>query len=246
MAVKIGSARSDERGKITGGKAGDQKNGLEVSTQSWYKHSKGWVLLRCKDPGKAEIIAKTMEEVCASDRVGYDQTGRNDLYKALKDKGFDVDRLTRDVETDCSALVVFCCAAAGITDISTSTITSNLAANLVKTGWFEKISDAKYTEKDDYLLRGDVLVTRSKGHTVVVLTDGEKAEKADSDDALEPENGVTIAEGTWNVRKGPGTEYESVGRVKGGTRLEGADTDGWIPVVFGDELCWIGKKAVKL
>lgn len=26
MAVKIGSARSDERGKITGGKAGGQKN----------------------------------------------------------------------------------------------------------------------------------------------------------------------------------------------------------------------------
>ena len=80
MAVKIGSARSDERGKITGGKAGDQKDGLEVSTQNWYKQSKGWVMLRCKDAEKAEIIARTMEEVCASDRVGYDQTGRNTLY----------------------------------------------------------------------------------------------------------------------------------------------------------------------
>lgn len=48
MAVIIGSARIDERGKASGGKAGDQ-TGKEVSTQNWYKHSKGWVLLRPKD-----------------------------------------------------------------------------------------------------------------------------------------------------------------------------------------------------
>ena len=41
MAVLIGSARSDERGKATGGKAGDQKNGKEVSTQDWYRHKLG-------------------------------------------------------------------------------------------------------------------------------------------------------------------------------------------------------------
>ena len=44
MAVKIGSARIDERGKISGGKAGDQ-TGSEVGTQNWYKHSKGWRVL---------------------------------------------------------------------------------------------------------------------------------------------------------------------------------------------------------
>ena len=56
MAVIIGSARIDERGKASGGKAGDQ-TGKEVSTQNWYKHSKGWVLLRPKDPEKAAKIA---------------------------------------------------------------------------------------------------------------------------------------------------------------------------------------------
>ena len=36
MAVKIGSARIDERGKISGGKAGDQ-TGNEVGTQNFHK-----------------------------------------------------------------------------------------------------------------------------------------------------------------------------------------------------------------
>ena len=44
MSVKIGSARIDEHGQAHGGAAGDQ-TGKEVSTQSWYAHTKGWVLL---------------------------------------------------------------------------------------------------------------------------------------------------------------------------------------------------------
>ena len=57
--------------------------------------------------------------------------------------------------------------------------------------------------------------------------------------------GVTIAPGTWNVRSGPGTKYESLGRVKGGTVLERMDDGGWTPVIFNGEIGWIGPKAVK-
>ena len=64
MAVLIGSARIDENGRAHGGKAGDQ-TGKEVSTQSWYKHAKGWVVLRAKDPKKAEKIAQAMRAACA-------------------------------------------------------------------------------------------------------------------------------------------------------------------------------------
>lgn len=60
MAVKVGSARIDENGKIHGGRAGDQ-SGKEVSTQSWYKHKKGWRVLRCKNADKAEKIAHAMQ-----------------------------------------------------------------------------------------------------------------------------------------------------------------------------------------
>ena len=63
MAVKVGSARSDENKSAHGGKAGDQ-TGREVSTQNWYLHSKGWRVFRAKDPAKAEKIAQDMQWAC--------------------------------------------------------------------------------------------------------------------------------------------------------------------------------------
>ena len=45
MGVRVGSARSNENGGVNGGKAGDQ-TGREVSTQLWYLHSKGWIVIR--------------------------------------------------------------------------------------------------------------------------------------------------------------------------------------------------------
>ena len=61
MAVKIGSARGDENGGAHGGKAGDQ-TGREVSTQNWYKHSKGWVVLRAKDPNVAAKLPQRLAQ----------------------------------------------------------------------------------------------------------------------------------------------------------------------------------------
>ena len=49
MGVRVGSARSNENGGVNGGKAGDQ-TGREVSTQPWYLHSKGWIVIRAKSP----------------------------------------------------------------------------------------------------------------------------------------------------------------------------------------------------
>lgn len=45
MAVRIGSARINEKGTTTGGKAGDQTGG-EVSIQNYYLHRKGWYVAR--------------------------------------------------------------------------------------------------------------------------------------------------------------------------------------------------------
>lgn len=173
MAVKIGSARIDERGKTTGGKAGDQ-TGIEVSTQSWYKHSKGWRTFRARDARVADKIAEAMELACACKRIGYDQNQRNTLYNAIKDKGFDIRKLDVDVETDCSALVRVCLAYAGImvSDFNTSSEAARLGAcpDLVE------LTESKYNTKSDYLQRGDIQVTKTKGHTVVVLSSGPKAE----------------------------------------------------------------------
>ena len=175
MAVKIGSARIDERGKATGGQAGDQ-TGNEVSTQSWYLHSKGWRVLRPKDPRKAEAIAVCMEAACANNLIGYNQDKRNALYNAAKELGFDVRLIQKAVDTDCSALVRVCLAFAEI--LVADFNTANEASVLLKSGEFEELTDSKYTKQSDYLRRGDVLVTKTKGHTVVVLSNGSKAGSA--------------------------------------------------------------------
>lgn len=177
MAVKIGSARIDENGKAHGGRAGDQ-TGKEVSTQNWYLNSKGWRVYRAKNPAVAEKIAQCMERACANKAIGYDQYQRNTLYKEAEKFGFDTAKVTTPVETDCSALVRVCCAFAGIVGLPEGFRTGNMPTNLAKTGAFTELTGAKYQEQSTYLGRGDILVTKTSGHTVVVLSNGSKYEGA--------------------------------------------------------------------
>ena len=175
MAVKIGSARMGENGKITGGKPGDQ-TGREVSTQNWYAHSKGWRVFRARDAYARERIAKAMERACANNRIGYNQNQRNDLFNQVRDAGFDPSAAKRDTQTDCSALVRVCCRYAGIVVGNFNTATE--ASYLMNTGAFTELTGSEYTKSADRLCRGDILVTRTKGHTVVVLSNGKKADTA--------------------------------------------------------------------
>ena len=169
MAVLIGSARSSY-GNTT---PGDQHSGLEVSTQKWYLHAKGWYVLRAKDPAAREKIALAMERACANNNIGYSQPTRNTLYTNIKPYGFDPAKTTKKVNTDCSALVRVCVNFAGIA--AGDFITSSEVRVLMATGAFEKFTDDAHCKRDDYLLRGDILVTRTKGHTVVALGNGAKA-----------------------------------------------------------------------
>lgn len=176
MAVKIGHASISERGTIRGA-AGDQ-TGKEVFTRNWYKHSKGWYTLRCKNTAMRCMIAEAMERACANPDIGYDQLENQTLWDNVKDKGFDPAKTTKKVETDCARLVRVCCQYAcekvgngkTIPDFNTAT----LASELVKTGLFEKLTSDKYCKQDNFLLRGDIQVTHSKGHTWVCLTNGDK------------------------------------------------------------------------
>lgn len=170
MAVKIGHASIDERGKASGGVAGDQ-TGREVCTRDWY--NKGWVsVIRAKDSKVAEKIAKAMEAACANNKIGYDQNQRTTLFTEAKAKGWDISKITKACETDCSALVAVCVNAAGVT-VSKDIYTGNEANALKATGKFEVFTESKYLTSDSYLKRGDILL--SNGHTAVVLSNGSKA-----------------------------------------------------------------------
>lgn len=183
--VYVGSARSDERGKANSGKAGDQKSGKEVSTQSWYKHSKGWRVLRCKIAAMRPLIAEAMKKACDNNQIGYDQYQRLTLHDNVKAFNFDPSKTTKAVETDCSALVRVCVLYAlrktGRNNDIGNFITSNQASVLLATGLFEELKGTKYTNQDDYLMAGDILVTKTKGHTVIVINNGGRA----GDDAPE-------------------------------------------------------------
>lgn len=174
MAVRIGHASIDERGKAKGGSAGDN-NGKEVFIRNWYLHKKGWVVLRCKNAAKRAKIAEAMEKATKNNQIGYDQNQRDTLLNNVKDKGFDPSKTTKKVETDCSALVRVCIAYAYGKDIAGNIRTVTEPSMLVKTGEFEKLTSDKYCKSSDYLERGMILCTPVSGHTVVVLDDGPKA-----------------------------------------------------------------------
>lgn len=169
VAVKIGSARINEKGTTTGGVAGDQTGG-EVSTQNWYLHSKGWIVIRAKETAVAEKIAKCMEMACANNNIGYCQTHRDDLRKISAQYNYSVDKVKVKVEVDCSSLVRVCCLYAGIN--ASNFNTSNEKSVLSGTGKFDILTSDKYCKESTYLKRGDILVTKTKGHTVVVLSNG--------------------------------------------------------------------------
>ena len=175
MAVIIGHASIDERGKANSGQAGDQ-TGREVCTRSWY--NRGWtVLLRAKDPAVAERMAKACEAGCANNHIGYDQYQRNTLRTRAREVGWDLSKISVDCETDCSAFMTVCAEAAGIDMDGTYTsgnapVTQNMRQKFVGTGAFTALTDSKYLTTDRYLRRGDILVYE-KGHTVMALSNGD-------------------------------------------------------------------------
>ena len=171
MAVTIGHASLDENRNAKGGAAGDQ-TAKEVCKRSWY--SKPWhTVFRPKDSGIAEKIAKAMEQACANDKIGYDQSQRTTLYTLAKAVNWDISKITTACECDCSSLVAVCVNAAGIT-VSKDIYTGNEKAALKATGAFTIYTESNYVSKADYLKRGDILL--GNGHTAIVLSNGSNAE----------------------------------------------------------------------
>lgn len=174
MTVMIGSARGDENGRAYGGQPGDQ-TGKEVSRQPWYKHPQGWRVFRAKDAEAREKIGACMDAACDNNHIGYDQNDRLTLYSVAEGVDFDCGKVEIDCETDCSALVRVCCAFAKI-DLPNFN-TQYEPEILARSGAFDELTGAAFTDYSDRLMRGDILVTRGKGHTAVVLNDGAKAGK---------------------------------------------------------------------
>ncbi len=171
--VLFGSARIDENGKITGGKPGDQ-TGREVATQSYYMSPKGWIGLRQKDPLVAVKLAEAMLEACNNNCIGYNQNKRSGVITQLKTFG-SLRRIGVNTDSDCSSLVRACVIQATGKDPGNFT-TATEKQKLLAAGFHEvqirKAADCR---------TGDILVTKTKGHTVIVVSGELPEESAGSD-----------------------------------------------------------------
>lgn len=156
--IIIGHASIDERGKSNSGTSGDQ-TGKEVCTRSYYMHSKGWYLLRPKNINHANAIVEAMLRACNNPNLGYDQYNRLGVITYGTNS-------TVKTECDCSSLVRQCVKEGTGVDAGNFT-TANEKTMLLATGLFE---NAISVTSSTVVYNGDILVTKTKGHTVIVVS----------------------------------------------------------------------------
>ena len=227
--VKLGSSSKDEKGQYRGGQAGDQ-TGAEVYIQNWYDGS--WhSVIRPKSAALAEKIASACEKACNNNNIGYDQYERNSLYREALKVNLDLSKITTPCECDCSSLVSTCCIAAGLSESiffagNNMRTTYNLIDACNKTGHFDILTSSNYTRSKDYLKRGDILL--STGHTVIVLSNGDKAGQMVVTQTVTETYKVKITASKLNVRSSPNVNSAIVTQVKAGevyTIIE--EREGW-------------------
>lgn len=172
--VKIAHASIDERGKVAGGRAGDQTK-KEVCIRTWYK--KSWnVVIRPKSKEVANRIVKEAKAGANNNKIGYDQNQRNTLLAQAKKVNFDLSKIATACECDCSSLVSVLMIAAGAkeSDIvkgGNCATTSTLRSRAKETGLFDILTDKKYLDSDEYIKAGDIIV-KEGSHVVIALENG--------------------------------------------------------------------------
>lgn len=176
--MRIAHASISENGTVNGAK-GDQ-TGKEVCIREWYSSaSKPWkTVLRYPNEDIAKKIASIAETLAKCDYIGYSQNDRNSLYKAIEQRGFDVNSYINSktpTNTDCSAFATCVAVCAGINALKyyTNAPTTRTMTMLFTKAGFEAITDSGFLKSPDYLQQGDILVR--DGHTVICIDSGAKA-----------------------------------------------------------------------
>ena len=155
-------------------KAGDQ-TGREVFIRGWYPYD--WDgIIHCLDASVSKRAVEIATKLANSNLVGYDQSERNTLYKALKDNGWDVDKYIRSgkcTETDCSAFVYacYCCVVPALRSDSNAPTVPQLKGRFTKIDIFKWYTAKRFRTKETDLRAGDILVNND-AHTVMAIDTG--------------------------------------------------------------------------
>lgn len=257
----IANSGSDERGKISGGKPGDQ-NQKEFCLRSWY--SRPWShIFRHSDPRVRRLIAELAIEAALNDNIGYNQANRTSFWSQLKVSGYRPANITKKCDADCSAGANSIVKAVGyllniekLKNVSSTNTSRNTKAGLKAAG-FQVLTDSKYRTSAKYLLPGDVLLYENH-HVAINVARGSKAvgEVASSVDTTKPSTGSTtptipsgatkikITGDSVNIRVGAGTNYEPIKIAHKGDVYQAADTNGWKCIVCDNQMLWISGKYV--
>mgnify|MGYP004481997945 FL=1 len=95
----IANCGHDERGKYSGGQAGDQ-TGQEWAVIPWY--SRPWnVALRYPDPVVGQKLADLARAAADNNNIGYDQNQRLTFWNALVRANYDPAAISELCEADC-------------------------------------------------------------------------------------------------------------------------------------------------
>lgn len=249
MAVILAMASHDERFAYSGGAAGDQ-NGNEVFTRTWY--DRPWdVVIRPKSTEVAEKIARAMEQACANNNIGYDQSQRTTLYFKALEVGWNLSAIMTPCECDCSSLVAVAVNAAGVR-VSKDLWTGNMKAALMATGQFYTFSSTEYTKRTDLLMRGDILLNEL--HHVAVVIKSDLTAGAGIVKSVTPYAVIVTASNYLQCRTEPSsaggtaTEYKVYGQSKRALKneciaiwKEATDEKGqkWGAINAVTPLCWV-------
>lgn len=261
----ISNSGSDERGKYTGGTAGDQKGG-EWALKAWYKRP--WtVVLRHPSERVRNAIAQLGIESALNDLIGYDQAQRYTYWDQLVKSGYRPSNIKTACEEDCTAGANANVKAAGVllgvkalADLPKTITSRNMKAQYVKAG-FIALTDSKYINAHANLLPGDILLYENH-HAATNITVGSNVLSTYSysdvlgtikeEKTVESKPGVKMVEitgKTLNARVGDSPIYKSLGYVKKGEKYElvaVSEKSGWYAIRVFDQICWVSPSYSKV
>lgn len=176
-------------------KPGDQ-TGKEVFARSWFSYPWDFVL-RYPDKNIAMKASVVALKLANSNLVGYNQSTRNTLFKALKANNFDVDRYIatgQKTETDCSAFVYACfaCFIPSIRMDNNAPVTFTMK-KLYKAWGFEVLTNSAYLVNGTNLIPGDIVV--NENHHTAIISDGNTATTS----TTPPATNATISDAVKNA-----------------------------------------------
>lgn len=237
MSVLIGHIAVDKNGIATGGSSAALSTDT-IFTRLFY--DKQWhSVYRPTSEAKAEIIATTMENICANDNIQYSKEDRLGLYNQAKLHKWDVTKITEPCGADSICMLFVIIRALGeVVGNEQAVQFDNLDWLLTRSG----LQQMKFRDKE-FLKRGDIIVSDS--HVAVVLSDGKEIDRrtsaqhvmerlAKNQYYVGKEIGSATTKTSISVYSGPGIHFIEYKVIPRNTELAILEvlTDGWFKIVY--------------